>query len=264
MDVNVESGVLTDFLTSAYFTPTILNMLVEFKADGTMRIAATGVANDRLVVCKYPATEVVEPGAWGIGDISSVISKLSNFARSDKLRVHLDTKLNKVVVERTSKKKSYKFPIIPEVSVTSTSIFAIGIGDAGEIRVKNLKNDSTNTFGRFLTSFKPNVEHFRKIMKSRDSFTNNIKISVSTDGEVYVSTIAEDGTEAVEALDVTDIAAPEVEVSSEYSLLHEVISNIKKESSIEVFLGIDTGILVRERGSKIGTAQYFLMPVIAK
>ena len=264
MDVMVEAGVLTDFLTSAYFTPTILNMSVEFTENNMMRIAATGVANDRLVVCKYPATKVVEPGEWGIGDIYNVISKLSNFARTDELRVYLDTKLNKVVAVRQSKKKLYKFPIISGASITSRSIFAIGVGDNGDIRVKNLSKNSTSVFGRFLTSFTPDIEHFKKIMKNKDSFTNNVKVSVSPDGEVRLSTTAEDGTEAIEILDVVDITAPDIEMSSEYSLLHEVISNIKKGSSIEMFLGNDTGMLVRERGSKIGMTQFFVMPVINK
>lgn len=264
MDVKVEAGVLSDFLNSAYFTTGILNMLVEFSGKETMKVSATGVVNDRLVVCKYPATEVVEAGEWGIGDINNVIDKVSNFARGDQLRVYLDTKLNKVIVERTAKKKLYKFPFIPVNSISSKSVFSIGVGDDDDIRVKNLIKDSTSTFGKFLTSFKPNVDSFKKIMKSKDSFTDNVTLTVSPEGEVNLTTTEEDGTDALETLEILEINAPESEVISEYSFLNEVVLKLRKGSSVEMFLGNNTGILVRERAVPVGMTQFFVMPRVAR
>lgn len=259
MEAIVQAGVLYDFLKSAHFSPTILNMLVEFTPNNEMRVAATGIVNDRLVVCKYPVTKVVTPGGWGIGDINAVKDKISNFDSKDELRVCLDTKLNKVIVERKIKKKVYKFPVLPDKSITSNSIFSIGIGDEGDIRVKNLIKNTTSTFGKFLTSFTPNVDHFKKIMKSKDSFTDIIVLTVSPEGEVTLTTVEEDGTEAGEALEVLDVKPHSCDVTSEYANLNEVALTIKKGSAVEIFLGNNTGILVRERGSPVGITQFFVM-----
>lgn len=234
-ELELPAGVLGGHMKRASFCSDIQDILLDI-GDGTLKTYAVGAANDRIAMVET-AIDTPESIIIGIPKVSAVVDKISNFKPEEMISLLIDDK-NQMKLVRKKPKKSYSISTVEELKhIRSKSPYDI-YPDLEEMTIKvEVNGKAPQNGGNIISVMKiPDLAAAQKVFKNRDVFTDEVELTIKTDGTSEIWGRDEDDL-GLDSFEVDMIKRPTRDFKSGYSGLIEVIKALNPKANITIYGG---------------------------